>query len=428
MIVDEVLGGLVRLTGLSLDTLFLGCYLVSLLVVWTGMWLIGTRVYRTPWAIAALAAGLALRHRIPRTSVNSLEPYFLPRLLAFGIGMIAVAAVLRRRPWLAIALVAAAAAVHVTTALWFAVLIGTALAILDRRLRRVVIAGAAAAAGVLGAAVTLGPLRGAMTRMDETWLQAVASKDSLFPSQWPVWAWAANFAFVALLVWAHQVRTRRGQATSEDHALVWGAGALVALFLVTLPLVTAGMSLAVQFQISRVFWVIELLALVYVIGAICDAPAAHLRAIITAVAVMVFATGRGLYVMLVERPERPLFEVHLPVSPWEDAMAWFRRQPPDTHVLADPGHGWKYGTSVRVSAERDVLLEEVKDSALAIYSRDVAARVVERTEAVGDFTSLTADRARELARRYDLDFLVTEADLPLPVAYRNAQFRIYSLR
>ena len=100
-------------------------------------------------------------------------------------------------------------------------------------------------------------------------------------------------------------------------------------------------------------------------------------------------------------------------------MAWLRRQPRDTHVLADPGHGWKYGTSVRVSAERDVLLEEVKDSALAIYSRDVAARVVERTQAIGDFASLTAEHARELARRYDLDFLVTEADLPLPVAYRN---------
>lgn len=428
MIVDEVLGGLVRLTGLSLDTLFLGCYIVSLLVVWAAIWLISTRIYRTPWAFAALAAALALRHRIPRTSVNSLEPYFLPRLLAFGIGMLAVAAVLRRRPWLAIALVAAAAAVHVTTALWFAVLIGTALAILDLQLRRVVIAGAVAATGILGAAVTWGPLRGAMTRMDETWLQAVASKDSLFPAQWPVWAWAANFAFLGVLVWAHQARTRRGDATAEDRALVWGAGALVALFLVTLPLVTAGISLAVQFQISRVFWVVELLALVYVVGAICDAPAARVRAIVTAVVLTVFATGRGLYVMLVERPERPLFEVHLPVSPWEDAMAWFRRQPPDTHVLADPGHGWKYGTSVRVSAERDVLLEEVKDSALAIYSRDVAARVVERTQAVGDFTSLTADRARELARRYDLDFLVTEADLPLPVAYRNAQFRIYALK
>jgi len=41
---------------------------------------------------------------------------------------------------------------------------------------------------------------------------------------------------------------------------------------------------------------------------------------------------------------------------------------------------------------------------------------------------LTADRARDLARQYDLDFLVTTAELALPVAYRNDQFRIYSLR
>ena len=428
MIVDEVLAGLARTAGLSLDTLFLGCYLVSLLVVWSGLWLIGTRVYRSPWAVAALAAAFAMRHRIPRTSVNSLEPYFHPRMLAFGIGMLAVAAVLRRRPWAAIMLVAAAAAIHVTTALWFAVLIGTALAVLDPRLRRVVIAGAAVAAGVLIAAVAAGPLRGTMTTMDATWLQAVASKDSLFATQWPVWAWAANLAFFGLLAWAHWARTRRGDATAEDRALAWGAGALVALFLVTLPFVAAGMSLAVQFQISRVFWVIELLALVYVIAAICDSQTLTRRGVVVAVALILFATGRGLYVMLVERPERPLFEVHLPVSPWEDAMAWLRRQPRGTHVLADPGHGWKYGTSVRVSAERDVLLEEVKDSALAIYSRDVAARVVERTQAIGDFSSLTADRARELASRYDLDFLVTEAELPLLVAYRNQQFRIYSLR
>ena len=62
-------------------------------------------------------------------------------------------------------------------------------------------------------------------------------------------------------------------------------------------------------------------------------------------------------------------------------MRWLARQPADVHVLADPGHAWKYGTSVRVAAERDVLLEEVKDSALAIYSRDVAVRVVERAAA-----------------------------------------------
>jgi len=133
-------------------------------------------------------------------------------------------------------------------------------------------------------------------------------------------------------------------------------------------------------------------------------------------------------VILVEHPERSLFEVHLPDSPWEDAMRWMARQPPDIHVLADPGHAWKYGTSVRVSAARDVFMEEVKDSALAIYSHDVAVRFVERAPLLADFPSLTVERARALADRYDLDYVVTEADLALPAVYRNSQFGIYSLK
>ncbi len=428
MVADEVLAGLSRGTGLSLDTLFLTAYIASLGLIWAGLVLVGGRVYSSPWAIAALGAAFAMRHRIPRTSANSLEPYFHPRMLAFGLGALAVAAVLRRRAWLAVALVATGAVIHVTTALWFAVLIGVALAVLDARLRRLAVAGGVVAAITLVAAVTLGPLRGTLVTMDDTWLQAVASKDSLFATDWPLWAWAANLGLLAVLWWAHRTRARRGEATAEDTALVWGATALVTLFLVTLPLVAAGLSLAVQFQISRVFWLVDFLALVYVIGAVSGPRASITRAAVVALALLVLSAGRGTYVMQVERPERGLFEVHLPDSPWEDAMRWMARQPPDVHVLADPGHAWKYGTSVRVSAERDVLLEEVKDSALAIYSRDVAVRFVERAPLLEDFPSLTAERARDLADRFDLDYLVTESDLTLPAAYRNTQFTIYSLK
>jgi hypothetical protein len=428
MVVDEVMASLVRGTGLSLDTLFLTAYLASLGLIWAALVLVGGRVYRSPWAIAALGAAFTMRHRIPRTSANSLEPYFHPRLLAFGLGALAVAAVLRRRAWLAVALVATGAIIHVTTALWFAVLIGVGLAVLDARLRRLAVAGGIVAAVTLAATVTMGPLRGALATMDDTWLQAVASKDSLFATDWPLWAWAANLGLLVLLWWAHRVRARRGEATAEDTALVWGATALVALFLVTLPLVAAGFSLAVQFQISRVFWLVDFLALVYVIGAVAGPRASTTRAAVVALALLALSTGRGTYVMLVERPDRALFEVHLPDSPWEDAMRWMADQPPDVHVLADPGHAWKYGTSVRVSAGRDVLLEEVKDSALAIYSRDVAVRFVERAPLLEDFPSLTAERARDLANRYDLDYLVTEATLTLPAVYRNTQFTIYSLK
>ena len=109
-------------------------------------------------------------------------------------------------------------------------------------------------------------------------------------------------------------------------------------------------------------------------------------------------------------------------------MQWISRTPPDTHVLADPGHAWKYGSSVRVTGERDVYLEEVKDLALALYSRDVAVEALRRIADIRDFDSFTPDQLRALAARYDLDYLVVERDVDLPVAYRNEQFRVYSLQ
>jgi hypothetical protein len=443
MVLDEILAALLRTSGVSVEALFFAGYLLSLAVVWSGLVLIGSRIYGSPWLVAALGAAFTLRHRIPETSANSLEPYFHPRVLAFGIGLIATAALLRRRFWPAVVLVAVAAVVHITTAMWFAVLLGVAMTILDRRMRALAIAATTLAVMAGLWAFATGRLAAALTPMDTTWLQAVATKDSLFPTTWPAWAWAANLAFLGLLWWAHRRRLGNGTATAEDGALVWGATALVGLFLLTLPLVAAGMSLPVQLQISRVFWLVDFLALAYLLAAIGEpSPVASSvnsssvasgssrkieRHQIVAALLIAFAVGRGAYIMLVERPERALFAVHAPESAWEDAMRWIARQPPDAQVLADPGHAWKHGTSVRAAGAHDVFLEEVKDSAVAIYSRDVASRVVERTAAIGDFPALTAERARGLARQYDLDYLVTEADLALPVAYRNDRFRIYAL-
>ena len=106
----------------------------------------------------------------------------------------------------------------------------------------------------------------------------------------------------------------------------------------------------------------------------------------------------------------------------------FSRTPADSHVLADPGHAWKYGTSVRVAGERDVYLEEVKDAALALYSPEIAARVRERIQDAQNFDAMTAGRAKALATKYDLTYLVIDRDIDLPLAYRNTRFRVYALK
>jgi len=100
---------------------------------------------------------------------------------------------------------------------------------------------------------------------------------------------------------------------------------------------------------------------------------------------------------------------------------------PGADVLVDPGHAWRYGTSVRAAAHRDVFLEEVKDAALAIYSRSVAIRVTDRIRAVGNFQTMTESHAQELAVRYDLDYLVSDRQLALPPVFRAGRFVVYQL-
>ncbi len=75
-------------------------------------------------------------------------------------------------------------------------------------------------------------------------------------------------------------------------------------------------------------------------------------------------------------------------------MRWVEQQPIDGPRPRRPGPRVEVRHQRAGRGTRDVFLEEVKDSAMAIYSRDVAVRVVERTAAIGDFAALTAPRAR----------------------------------
>ena len=202
-----------------------------------------------------------------------------------------------------------------------------------------------------------------------------------------------------------------------------------AVLLAAIPLAEARIAIVVQFQVPRVLWMLDLLATAYAVWWLSEGRRARrVTAVVVCAVLALVAVSRGIYVKWVEHPERPLVRYDLADDPWRDAMRWLARRSVSAHVLADPGHAWRYGSTVRVAAARDVLLEEVKDLSMAMYTREIAARVIERRDAIGDFNSLTPERARNLAARYDLDYLVIDRPLDLPLAYQNARFRIYALR
>lgn len=173
---------------------------------------------------------------------------------------------------------------------------------------------------------------------------------------------------------------------------------------------------------------LDFLAAIYLAWLFAEAPRSIAVRRVALTIVMIAAIGRGVFVWGSEHAGNPIARVGFPQDNWTDVMHWISTTAPDTHVLADPGHAWKYGSSVRVTGERDVYLEEVKDLALALYSRDVAVEALRRIGDIRGFDTLSRDQLRALAARYDLDLLVAEHTVDLPVVYRNDQFRVYSLK
>jgi hypothetical protein len=109
-------------------------------------------------------------------------------------------------------------------------------------------------------------------------------------------------------------------------------------------------------------------------------------------------------------------------------MAFAASTEPGSGWLADPIHAAKYGSSLRAAGRRDVLIEEMKDRAIAMYDRNIALRVADRERALSALAWNTPDGARALSRRYGLDYLVVDRELALPLVHRSGSLFIYRLR
>jgi hypothetical protein len=430
MLNDEVIAALLRITGSSLQHLFIVLYVLTLITLLAAAVRLGSGFYRTRAAVVALAAALTLRHAIAKTGANTLEGYFHPRQFAFALGLFAIAMFLERRDRLAIAFIAAAGVAHTTTVLWFAIWLTVALWFGRPSWRKGIGVCVGLAAVGVAWAMWAGPLAGRLVRMDGDWLAAIADKDYLFPTSWPADAWLTNLISVPIIIVAWRARVRSGLASERETAMVFGAFALVGVFCCWLPFDAAHLALAVQLQTSRVFWLLDVLGTIYLVWALAEGRLREpgRRAAAVAGLIVALSTERALYTCFVQFPDRRIFAVDVQNTDWREAMAWARQSPIGSGWLADPAHAALYGGSVRAIGERDVLIETIKDTALAMYDRGIAMAVAERRRAADELRWDTADGARALAARYRLDYLVTNRPVALPVAYRAGSLTIYSLR
>ena len=422
---DEVIGLLLDRLPVDLPQLFAVLYVIGVVTLFGAIVFLARGFGASWWAVSGAAALMTLRHRIAKTGANSLEGYMHPRMIAFALGLLALGFVARRRLLPAAALLGFALVVHTTTGLWFVAAVG--IAALVQHTRR---STATAALGTLVAVfIAIAVYLFNSPRMDAEWLAVLDGKDYLFSHEWPVYAWAINLLYPVVLVLIYRRRRALGIAAPGEWSLVAGLFALVAGFLVSVPLAAARIALVVELQVNRVFWLLDAVAFVYLAWWLIDdlASRRRLRAAVAAT-LIVLACGRGVYILV--ESGRSMARLNLPPDDWTDAMRWIREQSPDWQVLADPGHAWKYGTSVRAAALRDTTLELSKDAAMAMYDRRTASRVSERALALAGFDTFDAVRLRAVARQYGADLVILENSraVDLPRMYGNSRFTVYDLR
>ena len=377
----------------------------------------------------ALVGAVTLRHAIAKSGTNTLEGYFHPRQLAFSLGVLAIVALMRRRIFISAALVLAGGLLHPTTALWFAIWIAVAWSINQPEWRRPVAAAAGLVAVAAGWMLIAGPLSGRLVRMDPDWLATLETKDYLFPLEWPLYVWLLNLVYAPTIFFIYRRRREAGVLAEGERGLVWGCLSLLAVFAVALPLNAARLAIVIQLQVPRVFWMLDFLAITYLVWLIAeDLRGSDRRARITCVLIVIASLTRSAYIKFIRFPDRPIAEISVPDNDWGRVMAWARTTPRDSGWLAHPAHAVHYGTSLRVAGQRDVFVEGIKDAAIGMYERDVAMRTRDRLQELQDFDTLTPERARSLGERYRLNFLVTTERLDLPVAYSSGPLFVYRLR
>jgi hypothetical protein len=427
--IDETIAALARASRLTLPSLFAALYVLTLAILLLGAWLIARRLYRSAWTMMALTSALTLKHEIAKSGTNTLEGYFHPRQLAFALGTLAVGAMIRRRFVTAAMLVVSGGMLHPTTAFWFAIWLGVAAWVNEPRWRLWLATSAvlAAAAGVL--LLTAGPLTGRLVIMDREWLATLVTKDYLFPLDWPLYVWVLNLAYLPIIWFVYTRRRAAGVLVRGEAGLVAGCLSLVLVFAAALPLNAARVAIVIQLQIPRIFWMLDFLAVTYMCWLLVESGLFTRRRAALVVGTLVIASSaRSAYIKFIKFPERPVAQTGIPDTDWGRAMAWARATPRQSNWLAHPLHAVQYGSSLRVAGERDVFVEGIKDAAIGMYERDVAIRTRDRLTELEDYDRMTADRALSLAAKYDLNFMVSEQDLALPVAYSSGLLKIYRLK
>lgn len=421
-IFDRVMAASVRLTHAPLGWVIFAWHYLTIYLVLLGCWRLSRRCFPeeyAQWASTTLVAVL-LTLPVAGSALYIVDQNLHPRAMATAAILAAVVATLDRKYVQSVVLLLLATILHPIMAsfgisfciflLWRAPLTETKPAIL-----------------------LLAPLGWIFEPTSPAWRVAANTRDYYFLGRWEWYDWLGVFAPFAILWWFRRIGQRDRASTMvhlTSRLIAFGIFQLIVAIALMLPQSLERIRPLQPMRYLHLFYLIFII----LSGGLIGQKFIRRHWIRWAVIFVPLATGM-FYAQRETYPSSAHLEwpVSVPKNPWIRAFAWIRENtPPDAYFAAGPDYMRRPGNdyhSFRALAERSVLADAVKDSAVATQVPRLSQRWLEEVEAQRGWEHFGPSDFAPLKNRFGVDWILVErpAGEGLECPYTNAALLVCHL-
>ncbi len=417
---DELVAGSVHLSHLPLGVVVLGWHFLTIFFILWGFWRISCRCFAetyAQWASVSLVA-ILLTLPVAGSGLYLVDQNLHPRAVATAAILAAIVATIDRKYWAAGGLLILAGLIHPIMASFgisFCVFLGWRQPSLTSLV------------------FVLTPLGWIFEPTSEAWRVAANTRDYYFLGRWAWYEWLGVLAPFVFLWWFRWIGRREGRSTLAHVAsrlACYGAFQLLVALMVMVP------------QKLERLWPLQpmrYLHLLYFLFAVLGGGVLGQKilrkrwwrwlALLVPLAMGMFYTQRRTF------PASSHLEWPSPTSrnAWVQAFVWIREHTPTDSYFAvgadymrRPGEDYH---GFRALAERSVLADSTKDSAVATQVPGLAARWREEVEAQRGWEHFGTTDFQRLKARFGVNWVLVErpghGDLQCP--YENPAVRVCRL-
>jgi hypothetical protein len=420
-IFDKLIAGSVRLTRLPLGYVTLAWHYLAILLVLSGCWRISCRCFvetHARWAAVSLVTVL-LTLPVAGSALYLVDQNLHPRALATAAMLAAIVATLDRRYWIAGGLLLLAVAIHPIMASFgisFCLFLGWRQPTLN----------------TTSLGLALAPLGWIFEPTSVAWRAAAQTRDYYFLGRWEWYEWLGVLAPFVFLWWFRAIGKRQS-ATLAHLATRLAIYGIFQLLVALIVMATRTFERLWPLQPMRY------LHLLYLMFAVLGGGLLGQKALKTHwwrwLALFVPLAAGMFYAQRRTYPASSHLELRGTHSrdPWVDAFLWIRAHTPvDSYFALGPDYMQRPGEDYhgfRALAERSVLADAGKDSAVATQVPRLASRWFDEVEAQRGWEQFGAPEFQRLKSRFGVNWVVVEQPGPpdLQCPYENSVVRVCRL-